>query len=141
VQVEEDVAVDVLDDRAGASPRHERVRPRQRRRRDLAVALDPGHGLRAGEVGDQLGPAVRGERVVRQRRVRRAPHSPITVRAGARRQLTTSYAPPPALPVAPEPFHPPNGCTPGHAPVVDPARRFTYTTPAWTFWSHSSISD
>ena len=35
-----------------------------------------------------------------------------------------------ALPVEPEPFQPPKGCTPGHAPVVAPARRLTYSTPA-----------
>ena len=33
--------------------------------------------------------------------------------------------PPPALPVDPDPFQPPNGWTPGQAPVVAPARRFT----------------
>ena len=31
----------------------------------------------------------------------------------------------------PEPFQPPNACTPGQAPVVAPARRLTYRTPAW----------
>ena len=38
--------------------------------------------------------------------------------------------PRPALPVEPEPFQPPNGWTPGQAPVVAPARRLTYRTPA-----------
>ena len=42
--------------------------------------------------------------------------------------------------MVPEPFQPPKGWTPGHAPVVEPARRFTYTTPAWIRSSHSSIS-
>ena len=34
------------------------------------------------------------------------------------------------MPVEPLPFQPPNAWMPGHAPVVAPARRFTYRTPA-----------
>ena len=47
VQVQEDVPVDVLDDRAATRARHERVGARERRRGDLAVALDPRHRLAA----------------------------------------------------------------------------------------------
>ena len=49
--IEEQVAVDVLDDRAGAARHHERIAARVRRRHDLAVALDDGLGLGPGQRG------------------------------------------------------------------------------------------
>src|SRR4029450_6897731 len=96
-------------------------------------------GLRPRDLRDQLGAAERREAVVGELRLAHA-HSEITVRDCSRRACITWDGAPPALPVVPEPFQPPNGWTPGHAPVVAPARRFTYTTPAWILSRHSSIS-
>src|SRR5690606_20518192 len=54
VEVEEAVAVDVLDGAAGAAGGHEVVDPGHRRAGDGGVAGDPLGGLRAGQLGRQV---------------------------------------------------------------------------------------
>ena len=49
--IEEQVAVDVLDDGAGAAGHDEGIAARVGRRHDLAVALDDGFGFGAGQGG------------------------------------------------------------------------------------------
>ena len=88
VDVEEDIAVHVLDDRPGAAAGHERVRPWKRRRRDAPVAFDPRPRLRARDLRDELGTAVRGECVVGELGPGGA-HSSITVRDCSRRYCRT----------------------------------------------------
>ena len=84
VEVEEDVAVHVLDDRAGAPARDERIGPRERRRCDLAIPLDPRHRLRARDLGRlRVTAASRRVRLPHARSSRRSSvvrHSSITVR-------------------------------------------------------------
>ena len=64
VEVEEAVAVDVLDHAAGAAPHDERVDAGQRRAGDALVALDDAAGERAGQLGEdpRLRRAWRGRR-------------------------------------------------------------------------------
>ncbi len=88
VQVQVDVPVDVFHDRTGPAARHEGIGPRQRRRRDLAVAIDPRHRLGTGNLRDELGPAVARQPLVGEGRVRHA-HSEITVRDCSRRYCMT----------------------------------------------------
>ena len=54
VQVEEAVAIDVLDDGAVAARDHERVGARVGRRENARVALDDGFRLGAGQWRDQI---------------------------------------------------------------------------------------
>ena len=53
-EVEEQVAVDVLDGQAIAADRHERVGARQARRGPGLVELDVGARLGAGDLGDDV---------------------------------------------------------------------------------------
>ena len=54
VEVEESVAVDVLDHEPVAARGHERVHAAERRARHRGVARDPCPRLRAGQLGDQV---------------------------------------------------------------------------------------
>ena len=54
-EVEEQVAVDVLDRQPLAPDRDDRVGPRQARRRPRLVERDVGAGLRAGQLGHEVG--------------------------------------------------------------------------------------
>ena len=54
-EVEEEVAVDVLDRQAFTADGDDRVGPRQARRRPRLVEGDVGSGLRAGELRDDVG--------------------------------------------------------------------------------------
>ena len=53
-EVEEQVAVDVLDGQAVATDRHDRVGARQARRRPGLIERDVGAGLRAGQLRDDV---------------------------------------------------------------------------------------
>ncbi len=53
-EVEEQVAVDVLDGQPVAADRDDRVGPRQARRRPRLVVGDVGPGPRAGDLGDEV---------------------------------------------------------------------------------------
>src|SRR3990170_7738619 len=53
-EVEEEVAVDVLDRQALAANRHDRVRPRQARRGPGLVEFDMRPRLRAGKLRDDV---------------------------------------------------------------------------------------
>ncbi len=55
VEVEEAVAVDVLDDAAAAAPHDQRVDPGERRAGHGLVARDDRGGVRAGQFGPQVG--------------------------------------------------------------------------------------
>ena len=88
VQIQEDVAVDVLHDGAGPPLRNGRVCPREGRGRDLAVPLDPCECFRSGDLGDQLGSDERREPVVGEPGLPGA-HSAITVRDCSRRYCIT----------------------------------------------------
>ena len=54
-EVEEEVAVDVLDGHARAPHRHDRVGPRQARRRPGLVVGHMSAGLRTRHLGDEIG--------------------------------------------------------------------------------------
>ena len=54
-EVEEQVAVDVLDDEALAADRHDRIGPRQAGRGPRLIVGDVRLGLRAGELGHEVG--------------------------------------------------------------------------------------
>ena len=53
-EVEEEVAVDVLDRQAVTADGHDRIGARQARRRPGFVECDVGSGLRAGDLGDDV---------------------------------------------------------------------------------------
>jgi hypothetical protein len=86
VQVQEAIAVDVLDHRAGGALRDERIRARERGARDLPVPLDQRERLRTGDVRDELRGLRLGE-FLRRLRCRR--HSSITVRDCSRMYWVT----------------------------------------------------
>ena len=76
VEVQEAVAVDVLEHAAPAPPHHERVHPRQRRAGDGLVASDDRRRRRARQVGEEAG------RVVEQRQRERRSGGAVSIVIG-----------------------------------------------------------
>ena len=74
-EVEEQVAVDVLDRQAFTADGNDRVGPREARRRPRLVESDVGAGLRAGELRDDVGNGSRSRQDVREQRPTWAPRA------------------------------------------------------------------
>jgi hypothetical protein len=121
LQVEEPVAVHVLDHAPSARRGTSGYTPRHRWARHGQVLLDDAPGLRAWQLGHELRAAGVGQRLHEWSVILLLYDRPALLP----QVLLQVVRPPPAFPPLPDPFQPPKGCTPATRPSSHPARRLT----------------